>query len=87
MLVVCASCSRHTRSTEARCPFCAAAYTGNETVEPTVHRAKSRAGIVGGVVVGAVAMSTALFGSACGAYGAPPPYDMYVPHDAGVDDG
>ena len=79
-LVVCAACARHIRRTEGGCPFCGAEREASDSPEPVVSRARSRGGIVVGVTVGAVAISSALLGSACAAYGGP----VFTP-DAGHD--
>lgn len=79
-LVVCAGCSRHVRSSATVCPFCDAPKEATDA-PATPMRAPSRAGIVLGVTVGAVAASAAVFGTACSAYGGPSVVD------AGTDSG
>lgn len=74
-LITCASCTRHVRSTESACPFCGVAREATENVEPTASRAPTRAGVMLGVVIGAAALSSALLGTACAAYGGPPAPD------------
>jgi hypothetical protein len=71
-LITCASCTRHVRSTETGCPFCGAPREPSEGPEPAVSRAPTRAGVMLGVVIGAVAITGAALTSGCVlAYGGP----------------
>lgn len=70
--VVCQGCQRHVRAAESACPFCTTAMvassTGNESALPAGRVTRAH---VAGLVVGAVAVSSVLFGTACPAYGGP----------------
>ncbi|MFO0685136.1 MAG: hypothetical protein U0234_23960 [Sandaracinus sp.] len=79
-LITCSGCTRHVRSTDESCPFCGLARVP-ETVDESVVRAPTRAGVMLGVTLGAVALSSAVLGTACSAYGGPP----YREPDAGQD--
>lgn len=92
----CPACLRHVRASEAACPFCAS--TLAVTPEPDASAAASELGsavaapsrhsMMFGVAVGAIAVTTALFGSACFAYGPPSP-DLDAgspPNDASGED-
>ncbi len=79
MLVVCVGCSRHVRSTDARCPFCEALVVTGDTPSLEVPRGVSRAALV------ALGASLSLTGCERGAALADPPRraDAYVqPHPA-----
>lgn len=85
-LLPCPGCSRHVRATEPSCPFCAHALPSVSVAEaPTSDAAPgpapSRYSVMFGMAVGAIAVSTALLGSACYAYGAPAPVDADVERD------
>ncbi len=58
--------------------------TEAEPAGPVV--APTRGGIMFGVAVGTIAVTTALFGTACPAYGCPDPGCRYAP-DSGTADG
>jgi hypothetical protein len=82
----CPGCTRHVRANESTCPFCAAALPAAEeslSHEPTA-RPSSRHGVLFGVAAGAIAISTALMGTACAAYGGPAPSDAGTPTDSGA---
>jgi len=81
-LIACAACTRHVRSTELVCPFCGTARDAAEPSEAPPSRAPTRAGVMVGVAIGAFALSSALLGSACAAYGGPIYHE-----DAGTDAG
>ena len=73
-LVLCPGCQRHVRASESACPFCKSAIVASEVPGD----AEGPVGLVTrahltGLVVGAVAVSSVLFGSACAMYGAPTP--------------
>jgi hypothetical protein len=70
-LVPCPGCHRHARAS-APCPFCGAALALPDEAPssgPSVAATRSR--IAFGVTVGTIAVTTALFGTACPAYGCP----------------
>lgn len=73
----CPGCTRHVRASESACPFCAATLPSLAEGEPseTSVRAGSRHAVMFGVAAGAIAISTALLGTACAAYGGPAPVD------------
>jgi hypothetical protein len=74
MLVVCVGCSRHVRSTDARCPFCAALVVAGDAPSLELPRGASRAALV------ALGASLSLTGCERGAALANPPprADAYV---------
>ncbi len=74
MLVVCVGCSRHVRSTDARCPFCAALVVTHDAPSLELPRGASRAALV------ALGASLTLTGCERGAALANPPprADAYV---------
>src|SRR5687768_6558317 len=87
MLVACASCGRHVRASEPRCPFCDRERSEAErtVAAPAPRMVSNRSQLMGFTL----ATATALAASACGstmdrggvdaAYGGPP-------FDAGMDD-
>lgn len=87
-LLPCHGCDRHVRASASTCPFCAATLTPSESetapsagVSPT-----SRSGLLFGVAVGAIAVSTTLFGTGCPMYGGPAdPTDASTGNDADDD--
>ena len=84
-LAPCPGCSRHVRTTASSCPFCATALSATATDEPSSEGARpsSRNAVMFGAAVGAIAISTALLGSACAAYGGPVPVDAGNQQDSG----
>ena len=71
-LVLCQGCQRHVRASESACPFCKSAIVASaEHVEVEGPAGRVTRSHVAGFVVGAVAVSSVLFGTACPAYGAP----------------
>ncbi len=72
-LVVCSGCQRHVRVSESACPFCKTAIVACEPTEELAPAGRVTRSHVAGFVVGAVAVSSVLFGTACPAYGAPTP--------------
>ncbi|MFO0710907.1 MAG: hypothetical protein U0353_13765 [Sandaracinus sp.] len=82
-LAPCPGCSRHVRRTASSCPFCATSLCASAGVaESEDARPTSRSAVMFGAAVGAIAISTALLGSACAAYGGPTP-DAAAQQDAG----
>lgn len=91
----CPECHRHVRASEAACPFCASTLAVAQDADAAVAPAElgaavaapSRHSMMFGVAVGAIAVSTALFGSACFAYGPPSPdLDAGAGRDAASND-
>jgi hypothetical protein len=80
-LVLCQGCQRHVRASESACPFCksaiAASVEHTEVEGPAGRVTRSH---VTGFVVGAVAVSSVLFGTACPMYGGP---GVEIPRDSG----
>jgi hypothetical protein len=84
----CPGCTRHVRASESACPFCASALPACDerpVDEASTARPSSRHALMFGVAAGAIAVSTALFGTACAMYGAPAPErDAGTPTDSGA---
>jgi hypothetical protein len=82
----CPGCTRHVRASESACPFCATALPASEeSPSPeSASRPGSRHAVLFGVAAGAIAISTALLGTACAAYGGPAPSDAGPPTDSGA---
>lgn len=85
--VVCQGCQRHVRASESACPFCTTAIVASVVASETTVAGRVTRAHVAGLVVGAVAVSSVLFGTACPAYGGPfLEDDASVPRDASGSD-
>ncbi len=89
-LVLCQGCQRHVRASESACPFCKSAIASVEHTEAEGPTGRVTRSHVAGFVVGAVAVSSVLFGTACPAYGGPGVGDglgdSEIPRDSGARD-
>ncbi|MBN8611866.1 MAG: hypothetical protein J0L92_14825, partial [Deltaproteobacteria bacterium] len=79
-LAPCSGCARHVRASETACPFCGAPRAGSSALDASSADAgpprASRQSVMFGAAVGAIAVSSLLFGGGCVfAYGAPAPAD------------
>lgn len=91
-LRTCEGCQRHIRKTSTACPFCGIGCTSTD--DPTAQDEDAppahpgRAKLMVGVGLGALAISTVLFGTACPLYGGPPDdrSDAGTPSDTGPTD-
>lgn len=88
-LAPCSGCARHVRASETACPFCGAHRVASDALDVSSADAgpprASRQSVMFGAAVGAIAVSSLLFGGGCVfAYGTPPPDDdAATPSDAG----
>lgn len=77
-LRACEGCQRHIRKTSTACPFCGidCTSTNDPTAQddgaPAAHPGRAKLMVGVGVGLGALAVSTVLFGTACAVYGGPP---------------